>query len=79
LNVFNFLEDKTVIVKRAERYDSVLIQALESRSLLIEAVGQVVKAGGCFRCIAPPVVNGGAIFVFDRAVMAEPISTVLTV
>jgi hypothetical protein len=76
LNVFNFLEDEPVIVKRAERYHSVLIQCLESRSLLTEAVGQVVKAGWRFGRVAPPVVNDGAIFIFNYAVMTESISAV---
>src|SRR4029450_13485525 len=79
LNVFNFLEDETVIVKRAERYHSILIQGLERRTLLGETVGRVVKAGGRFGRIAPGVADSGAIFIFDHAVMTESISASLTV
>jgi hypothetical protein len=74
LNLFNFLEDKPVIVKRAQRYDIVLIQALEIWPLLSEAVGQVVKAGGRFGGITPLLAKGRAIFIFNHAVMTESIS-----
>jgi hypothetical protein len=76
LNVFHFLEDETVIVKRTERNDSVLIQGSEIRSLLTEAVGQVVKARGGFGGITPTLAEGRAIFIFHRAVMSESISAV---
>ena len=67
---------KPVIVKRAQRYDSVLIQALEIRPLFIETVGQVVKTRGRFGGVTPPLAKGGAIFIFHHAVMTESISAV---
>src|SRR5258705_3443810 len=56
LNGFNLLEDETVIVKRAERYDIVCIQCLERSSLVSEAVGQVVKTGRRLRRVAVRVI-----------------------
>ena len=61
LNFFNFLEDKPVIIERAQRYDSVLIDFLKVWPLFSEAVGQVVKARGCFRCVTASIAEGGAI------------------
>ena len=75
LNFLNLLEDEPVIVKGAQRYDIVLIEFLERKSLVAEAVGEVVKAGRRFGGVAS--IEGGAIFVHDDATMAESISTVL--
>ena len=51
LNGFNLLENKSVIVERAEWHDVVIVQCLESRSLLEKAVGFVVEAGGRLGCV----------------------------
>jgi hypothetical protein len=77
LNGFNLLEDETIVIKRAERYDIVRIQCFERRSLLSEAVSQIVKPGGRLSCVAFKIASDCRIFVPHHAIMTKSIPTVL--